>query len=233
MLSLAVFLSLPAIAMADLQLAEEALSRMASVDMDNWHYTRHFETSEGSRVDSHNPTLPGEEHWQLISEDGAPPSNEDLDDYAKNRTSHVDDSVEFSSSQDIIDLILPGSMQQVSTDSYGASFSFRVRSPNGKKKNAWASIAGEFHVSQDMDGPFVDKLKIWNTEPFYPRIGVHMSKLLIEGEFITVEKAILPGKFDIEFSGRAWLVMKLEEVMKFRLEQYRLEPPEMDEPSHR
>ena len=233
MLSLAVFLLLPAIAMADLQLAEEALSRMATVHMDNWHYTRHLETREGNRVDLHNPTLPGEEHWQLISQDGAPPSNEDLDDYAKNRTSHADDSVEFSTSQDFIDLILPGSLQQMGNDANGASYSFRVRSPNGKKKTAWARIAGEFHVSRDIDGPFIDKLKIMNIEPFYPRIGVHMNKLLIEGEFIRVDQAILPGKFDIEFSGRAWLVMKIDEAMQFRLEQYRFEPPAMYKPSPR
>jgi hypothetical protein len=224
MLRILVFLPLflipwPTSSMADQQLVEQAIARMAKIDMDAWHYTRTRVTQEGSRIDRHDPSQPADQHWQLVSLDGRPPTQKEMKEYAKERSSHAKQRkkrADLSNSERLANMLVPDSLEVRSTDADGVTYTFRVRSPDGKKKALWEQIQGELRVVRNDGDPWVDLVRLWNSDTIHPRFGVQLSELAMEAAFVAQGQDVLPQRFDVRYDGRALFIIKLNENMKFR-----------------
>ncbi len=217
------WLAAPVGVAADELLAQQALARMAAIDMDAWAFRRTLKTPKGTRLDEHDPTRPGPEHWQLLSVDGAPPTSGELRSYASNRRSHADsDRIgPLASSRDVVNLLRPGSLEVLHADGETATFGFQLQSPDGRRSQAWEQMRGEFRVNRNAGEPYVDTVRAWNSESFRPRFGVRLNRLGVEMRFDEAGGFVLPSELSIHFDGRALLLIPIEQTLDYRFHDLR------------
>lgn len=215
---------------ADMPLLEQALRRMEQIDMENWRYTRTLETPDEVRVDRHDPTEPGTKHWKLVAIDGRAPTEKELRDYAKDRSNHSIRRETRTNSGRIVEAFEPESLALISSDDQGATYAFRLRSPDGKRKSAWKRIEGELHVSRNDGDPFVDHARLWNIDSFSARFGVQINTFAAEARFRLEGRDVLPQSLDLRFDGRALFVIGFARDWAFRFQDLELvgEPQEME-----
>jgi hypothetical protein len=212
----------PAGLCADTEMAERAIERMTSLDMENWYYTRKLVSLRGTRIDRHEPSLPREKHWQLLSLDGYPATDEELQDYAREQNGHVPSQEDQgkTTGEQVREILEPGSLAEKTGADAAGWYSFRLKSPNGRKQAAWSQMRGELKLAEHQGEPFVERLKLWNTKPFYPAFGVRFRSVMVELSFKTHGADILPFSFDAQFEGRAWLIKEINEELHFRFSDF-------------
>jgi len=210
----------PAIVLADVDLAQRALARMSEMELNLWSYRRTMVSEDGTRIDHHDPRRVEPEHWQLVSIDGRTPTPEEVEEYNEGREGGDRKDAESKGSRDIVDMIEPGSLKLQSSDDIGASYIFRLRSPNGRKEKQWNRISGQFHVFHNDGNPFVDHVRLWNTETAYPRFGLQISEFVLFMDFAEHGEAVLPLRLEFHIGGRAWLIVRVKKSYQFRFHNF-------------
>lgn len=189
----------------DFQRAQDAFQRLAATRMEAWTYTRTLKSDGRTLVDRHDPALPGEEHWQLVSVDGLPPSEEDWREYRDKRANHADDKREGRYSiDDLAAMLKPGSLQLLATQGATRVFSFALQSPDGRREKLFAGLQGEMSLRTDSGQPFIEQLRIWSGQPVSPALGVKVSEFRFAMRFADHGPFVVPVELDLELEGRAF-----------------------------
>lgn len=201
-------------------LPRKAILRNAQLDLEQWVYTRSRLDEGRLIIDEHDPRRPGPEHWRLLSLDGEPPTAAELEEYAEWRADHSEDSDDQTGPEDILELLLPGSVELLAREGDVLEYGYAMRSPDGKRKKLYAALAGAFTVVPGADSPFVSLLRIWNREPVRPRFGLRINAASLELAFTEQAGYVLPQRVEVAFEGSFLLVKTLNERFEFTLDNF-------------
>lgn len=211
----------PGLLQAEPGLAQRALERMAGIEMDRWAYERVQVRRDATRVDHHDPARAGAEHWQLVSIDGRAPTPEEKAEYARTKSRHDQGKNRFGSGREIVDMLVLESLSLLSSDHGGASYTFRVSSPDGRKKQQWERISGELHVLGNGGDPYVDRVRLLNTDSVRPKFGLVLERVELNMDFGMRDRAVLPLRLELKFMGRAWFFIRVDENLHYSFHGFR------------
>lgn len=184
----------------------EAVLRYSKTDLEQWHYQRTRITEEGTILDRHDPTLPGAEHWQLLAIDGRKPTEEEFEDYAKDRADHSDDEKKARTDY-VIDIIQPDSIDFSGVVDGAEQYTYRLRSPDGKREKTFLRLTGDMLIQPGDDGPWVRTVRVWNTQTLRPIIGVRIDEIMVSFHFDLQGGYVLPVSIEAQWYG-AFLMLK-------------------------
>lgn len=198
----------------------EAILRYANTDLEEWHYVRTRVTEEGTIVDRHDPTLPGPEHWQLISINGQAPTSDELEEFEDDRADHSDDE-EKARTDYVIDVIAPDSIVFKAQLEGAEQYAYELRSPDGKRKNTFQRLTGDMLIQPGDDGAWVRSVRVWNTETLRPVIGVRIDEIMTVFNFELHDGYMLPVAIKAEWRGEFLMLKDISRTVEVSLTDYR------------
>lgn len=192
------------------ELPRDAILRYARTDLEEWHYLRERVSDDGVVVDRHDPTLPGEEHWQLVSIDGRTPTEREIRKYEKDRADHTQ-SEERADRDNVLRVLVPESVRLLERDGETQRFGYDMRSPDGKRERMFESLEGDFLVDMTAEEPWVRTVRVWNRETLRPVLGVRIDQADIVFEFTLKDGWVLPAQVEARWSGE---ILRLKDIGK-------------------
>ncbi len=221
----------PATREAFIAAAEEALSETPALfrdallfstatDLEDWHYLRTRHGEEGVIVDRHDPTLPGEEHWQLVSIDGRAPTEEERLDYEKDRADHSD-ADERANNENWVKVIVPESVQPLATQGDAQRFGYRMQSPDGRREKLFAGIEGDLLVVDDADPAWIREVRLWNRETLRPALGVRIDSVNLVFRFRRQGDWVVPTELQARWEGEFLMLKDISDDLRFTLDNFR------------
>ncbi len=196
-----------------------ALARFAETDLEDWHYLRTRESEEGTVVDRHDPTLPGEQHWQLVSIDGRAPTEQERRDYEKDRADHTD-AEERADRDNWLRVLAPDSIRLVEEDGDRQRFAYDLQSPDGKRERVYEALEGEVLVEAG-SSPWVREVRLWNRETVRPYLGVRIDEARLNFAFVIQDDWVLPERIEARWSGEILRLKSIGDALQFRLSDFR------------
>lgn len=197
-----------------------AILRYASTDLEQWHYLRTRVSEDGVMIDRHDPTLPGEEHWQLVSIDGREPTDRERRKYERDRADHSD-SEERARGEELAQVLAPGSFVFLGEESGDRRYRYALRSPDGKREAVWAGLEGDLLVAPDPEAPWVREARVWNRDTLRPGFGVRIDEARLTFTFRLQEGWVLPDTVEARWAGEFLGLRSLGDTLSFRLEDFR------------
>lgn len=201
-------------------LPRSAILRFVTNDLEDWHYTRTRESEEGSLTDRHDPDLPGEAHWQLVSVDGRAPTEDEIRDYEKDRADHSDRE-QRASRAEMLQVLAPGSIEPRGAAGGVYRYAYRLRSPDGKRERIYAALEGELEVVDGASGPWVREVRLWNTDILRPILGVRIDTAELRFEFAVQDGWVLPVVVEANWDGELLMLKDLSTDLRFTLSDFR------------
>lgn len=201
-------------------LPRSAILRFVANDLEDWHYTRTRESEEGSLTDRHDPDLPGEAHWQLVSVDGRAPTEDEVRDYEKDRADHSDRE-QRASRAEMLQVLAPGSVELLDASGEVHRYAYRLRSPDGKRERVYAALEGELEVVDAAGGPWVREVRLWNTDILRPILGVRIDTADLRFEFAVQDGWVLPVAVEASWDGEFLMLKELGTDLRFTLSDFR------------
>lgn len=198
----------------------EAILRYGNTDLEQWHYQRTRVTEEGTVVDRHDPTLPGPEHWQLVSIDGREPTADEFEDFEDDRADHSDEE-ERARTDYVIDIITPDSIVFKGRVDNAEQYSYQLRSPDGKREKTFRRLTGDLLVQAGDDGPWVRTVRVWNTETLRPIIGVRIDDIMTTFRFELQDGYVLPVAVEADWRGEFLMLKDISRQVKVSLTGFR------------
>ncbi len=197
-----------------------AIMRYANTNLEEWHYTREWAYDGEVRIDHHDPSRPGAEHWQLVSIDGRAPTAAEIKEYNEDRDSHEEESEERFDNEDVLRMLAPGTVKLIGQDGNRLRYGYRMQSPNGKKKRLYRPMLGDLTVVQEGEDSWVEQVRVWNDEPVRPVIGVRISDVAMDFQFTRQGEAVLPAGVDVTFAGKFLLLKNIDRQIQVRLTDF-------------
>lgn len=201
-------------------LPRSAILRFIGNDLEDWHYTRTRESEEGRLTDRHDPDLPGEAHWQLVSVDGRAPTEDEVRDYEKDRADHSDRE-QRASRAEMMQVLAPGSVRLLDVSDGVHRYAYRLRSPDGRRERVYQALEGELEVVDDAGGPWVREVRLWNTDVLRPILGVRIDAADLRFEFALRDGWVLPVAVDARWEGEFLMLKDLGTDLRFTLSDFR------------
>jgi len=201
-------------------LPREAILRYARTDLEEWHYVRTRVSEEGVIVDRHDPTQPGEAHWQLVSIDGRAPTREEIEDYEDERADHSKDD-EKARGEEIARVLDPGTVRLVGQEGAARRFSLGLRSPDGKRERVFRALAGELEVVPGPTAHWVREVRVWNQDTLRPYLGVRIDEADLVFRFTLKDGWVLPAAVEARWSGEFLMLKDIGKQLRFTLTDFR------------
>lgn len=198
----------------------DALLYSTATDLEQWHYLRTRYGEERTIVDRHDPTLPGEEHWQLVSIDGREPSEEERRDYDKDRADHSD-ADERADNENWVRVIVPDSVRLLGAEGDARRFAYRMQSPDGRREKLFAGIEGDLLVVDDADPAWIREVRLWNTETLRPALGVRIDAVSLLFRFRRQGDWVVPTELSARWEGEFLMLKDIGDQLRFTLEDFR------------
>jgi hypothetical protein len=206
----------------------DAVARYLRTDLEQWRYRRTVAYRDTVRVDRHEPTLPGAEHWQLETVDGREPTAEEWEEYREDRSDHGGERGERLAGDYVSSIIVLDSLRRERAPPGVEQWSFAMQSPDGRFENSYEKLRGDLRLSRDEFGVFVDRVRVWNEEPFRPFFGVRMNRLFLDFRFVARDEEIFPVAVEVELDGRAFWIKEIGRTISIRMHGFEKvldEPP--------
>jgi hypothetical protein len=203
----------------------EAVARFLRTDLEQWRYRRSASYRETVRVDRHEPTRPGAEHWQLVSIDGREPTEEEWEEYRDDRADHSGDGSERLGGDYVASIVIPGSMRREPAAQGLELWSFRLQSPDGRFERSYERMRGDLRLVRDEHGVYADRVRVWNERPFRPFLGVRMDRLFLDFRFVPEQEHVLPVAVEMELEGRALWIKEVGRRISVRMSGFELVSP--------
>lgn len=202
------------------ELPRNAILRYAETDLEQWHYVRTRISEDGVIIDRHDPTLPGAEHWQLVSIDGREPTERERRDYNKDRADHSDRE-ERARGEELVRVLRPGSINYLGDEGDAQRFSYALRSPDGKRERVFAALEGELVIDPDPEAPWVREVRVWNNETLRPYLGVRIDEARLSFTFERQGEWVLPRSVEARWAGQFLLLSDIGSEITYTLEDFR------------
>lgn len=172
-----------------------------------WAYTETQVNSEGTWVGRFDPRRPSGERWQLLSVDGRDPTEEELEEYLKDK--NHDDSGDDENSVNA--MVEPDSVRLIENAEDYWLFGFM---PDDEE--IMGSVDATIRI--DKDSGQLEYIDLRNHETIRPAIGVKISKLITRLSFGPAVEGgpIVPLATQVEVKGRAYLVVSFDEQEMLR-----------------
>lgn len=196
---------------------QAAIQRLTDSNIEGWSYRRTVASDGQVITDHHDPGRAAEEHWQLVSVDGQPPSASDLRKYRRNRADHSRDEDDENryGPEDLGAMIRTGSLVRVASDAPGELWQFAMQSPDGRHVKRFHGLRGELVLHPHQGGqPFIERVSIWNEDTLAPAFGVRFETLQMDVTFIDLGQYVVPKDMEIFLEGRAYLIKDLNNEYK-------------------
>lgn len=202
------------------QLFREALLYSTATDLEQWHYLRTRHGEERTVVDRHDPTLPGEEHWQLVSIDGREPTEKERRDYEKDRADHSD-ADERADNENWVRVIVPDSVQVLDSDGGMQRFGYAMQSPDGRREKLFAALEGDLLVVDDADPAWIREVRLWNTDTLRPALGVRIDSVNLRFRFQHQDGWVVPTELQARWEGEFLMLKDIGDEIRFTLDGFR------------
>ncbi|MEM1411975.1 MAG: hypothetical protein AAGH19_06395 [Pseudomonadota bacterium] len=203
------------------ELPRAAILRFVETDLARWHYVRTRTSDDGVTIDRHDPTLPREERWQLVSIDGREPTEKELRRYRRDREDAAERD-EQERDDELVKVLQPGSIQFLGEENGFQRFSYALQSPDGKREKVYAALEGELLIDPDDGGrPWVREVRVWNRETLRPFIGVRIDDAHMSFTFELKDDWVLPVAVDVRWAGEILALRDVGNAMSYRLEDFR------------
>jgi hypothetical protein len=201
-------------------LFRDALLFSTATDLEQWHYLRTRHGEERVIVDRHDPTLPGEAHWQLVSIDGREPTEDERREYEKDRADHSD-ADERANNEDWVKVIAPDSVHLLETEGDARRFGYRMQSPDGRREKLFAGLAGDLLVVDDADPAWIREVRLWNTEILRPALGVRIDAVKLVFRFTRQDDWVVPTELQAQWEGEFLMLKDIGDELRFTLADFR------------
>ena len=201
-------------------LFREALLHSTATDLEQWHYLRTRHGEEGVIVDRHDPTLPGEAHWQLVSIDGREPTEEERRDYNKDRADHSD-ADERANNENWVKVIVPESVELLGNEGDAQRYGYRMQSPDGRREKLFAGIEGDLLVVDDANPAWIREVRLWNRETLRPALGVRIDEVNLVFRFRRQDNWVVPTELQARWAGEFLMLKDISDEVSFTLADFR------------
>lgn len=201
-------------------LFRDALLFSTATDLEQWHYLRTRHGEERVLVDRHDPTMPGEAHWQLVSIDGREPTEDERRDYEKDRADHSD-ADERANNEDWVKVIAPDSVRLLGTEGDAQRFGYRMQSPDGRRQALFASLEGDLLVVDDADPAWIREVRLWNTDTLRPALGVRIDTVKLVFRFTRQGDWVIPTELQARWEGEFLMLKDIGDELRFTLADFR------------
>jgi hypothetical protein len=201
-------------------LFRDALLYSTATDLEQWHYLRTRHGEERVIVDRHDPTQPGEAHWQLVSIDGREPTEDERRDYDKDRADHSD-ADERANNEDWVKVIVPDSVRLLATEGDARRFGYRMQSPDGRREELFAGLEGDLVVVDDADPAWIREVRLWNTETLRPALGVRIDAVKLIFRFTRQGGWVVPTELQARWEGEFLMLKDIGDELRFTLADFR------------
>ena len=201
-------------------LFRDALLFSTATDLEEWHYLRTRQGEEEVIVDRHDPTLPGEEHWQLVSIDGRAPTDDERREYEADRADHSD-ADERANNENWVKVIVPESVQLLATEGDAQRFGYRMQSPDGRREKLFAGIEGDLLVVDDADPAWIREVRLWNRETLRPALGVRIDAVDLVFRFRRQDDWVVPTELQARWEGEFLMLKDISDELRFTLGDFR------------
>jgi hypothetical protein len=201
-------------------LFRDALLFSTATDLEQWHYLRTRHGEERVIVDRHDPTLPGEAHWQLVSIDGREPTEDERRDYEKDRADHSD-ADERANNEDWVKVIAPDSVRLLGTEGDTQRFGYRMQSPDGRREKLFAGLEGDLLVVDDAKPGWIREVRLWNTDILRPALGVRIDSVKLVFRFTRQDEWVVPTELQARWEGEFLMLKDIGDEIRFTLADFR------------
>ncbi len=189
----------------------QALGKFSAEVPPGWAYSLTTERDGRQITERYDPSKPPAEQWILLLNAGRPPTQDELDKYAKYKASQAPGAVQATFQKGDIE---PGSVELVHEDAERAEFtcSFREVSANADKMLGHLSL----RLTVGKRQPHVEKFTLELRKPYSPVLGVQMRELVVTMDFAPPgdDRPSLPDRSSSHFVGRIFFV-PVEENLRF------------------
>lgn len=226
MKSLAVSLLLFAAFAANAQSHEDIVARAFETLDENfpekWAFTETVDKEEDATVATYDPDRPGDELWMLISVDGLDPTDKEIADFRemKAKRREAREESEDGGRLTIGNMVRPGSLELIEeTDEYWL-FGYSPVADSEDDEKFMRAIDGTLQVVKD--GHYVAWIRMKNRETVKPGKGVKLETFDTRLEFIPAYEGgpVLPAGVQTEVKGKAFVVVKFNEIEKIRYSDF-------------
>ncbi|MEE4172919.1 MAG: hypothetical protein V2I57_01550 [Xanthomonadales bacterium] len=201
-------------------LFRDALLYSTATDLEEWHYLRTRHGEERTLVDRHDPTLPGEAHWQLVSIDGREPTDEERRDYEKDRADHSD-ADERADNENWVRVIVPDSVQSLGSEGGAQRFAYAMQTPDGRREKLFAALEGDLLVVDDAEPAWIREVRLWNTDTLRPALGVRIDSVNLVFRFEHQDGWVVPTELQARWEGEFLMLKDISDEVRFSLDGFR------------
>lgn len=198
----------------------EALLHSTATDLEQWHYLRTRHGEDRVIVDRHDPTMPGEAHWQLVSIDGREPTEAESEEYDDDRADHSDID-ERANNEDWVKVIVPESVRLLSTEGEAQRYGYDLQSPDGRREKLFAGIEGDLLVVDDANPAWIREVRLRNREVLRPALGVRIDAFDMVFRFRRQEAWVVPTEVQARWTGEFLMLKDISDEVRFTLADFR------------
>ncbi len=172
-----------------------------------WAYTETRINSDGTWVGRSDPRRPPGERWQLLSVDGRDPTQEELEEYLRDKSRDED----ADSDNSVNAMVEPDSIRLVKNAADHWLFGF---TPDDEE--IMDSVDATIRI--DKNSGQLEYIDLRNHETVRPAVGVKISKLVTRLSFGPAVEGgpVVPLAVNVEIKGRAYLVVAFDEKEDLR-----------------
>lgn len=175
---------------------------------DAWAYRMELTDSESTRVIEHNPSLEPSRRWQLVSIDGQPPTEQQLEEHRERWVQDDADSIgqemrkEYSLGE-IVDLDSLA-LRSETRDHYVISFQPTIKD----LKDETRKLEGKLFIDKETEK--LDFLSITNKGSLSPAFSVSIDDFNLFFSFAVVEDTLFPREVKTDIEGTALFFKNFE-----------------------
>ena len=189
---------------------------------EKWAFTETVEKEEGSTVATHDPDRAGDTLWMLVSVDGQDPTDKEIADFRKmkGKRREAREESEDGGRLTVGNMVRPGSLELIEETDEFWLFGFSPVADSEDDEKFMRAVDGTLQVVKD--GHYVAWLRMQNRETVKPGKGVKLETFDTRLEFTPAYEGgpVLPAGVRTEVKGKAFVVVKFNEIEKIRYSDF-------------
>jgi hypothetical protein len=186
----------------------EALDSFRAEGPRGWAFTQTTSGADKARVERYNPRLRGSARWTLLSENGVPPTEAELDKYRATRPS-------LDSAAGLAAQLERGSVAVVARDETSATYEFGLKPVSDEDKAAPFMRA---RFTQDRATRAFTRVELFNTQAFKPAFSLTIHEARTTLTYLPPSEGLpaLPHEVVMHVRGERFFMADFEQTVTSR-----------------